>query len=63
MKETECCEGKTGKNREALVRSAGMSATVSAMGSRTGSAHAGTSQNNQWTSPSLGYGSDNIKTN
>jgi len=59
------CEGagaaqaKTGKNRQALDRAAGMSATMNAMGSRTRSGHTGTGQNNKWQAPSLGWGEGN----
>ena len=55
-------QAKTGKNRQALSRPAGMSATIDAMGSKTRSGHPASEKNNQWQAPSLGYGSDNIHT-
>lgn len=64
-KHTEACGGaqaKTGDNRKSLDRSAGMSSTIDAMGSKTRSGHPATSTNNHYQAPSLGYGDDNIKT-
>jgi len=55
-------QAKTGKNREALSRPVGMSACMEAMGNKTRSGHPATEKNNLWQAPSLGYGSDNIKT-
>lgn len=62
------CEGvgaaqaKTGKNRQALSRSAGMAATMGACSSKTRSRHTGSSVNNLWISAPSGYGSnENLK--
>ena len=50
---------KTGKNRQALSRAAGMAATSGALGSRTRSGHPATRQNNLWQAPSIGWGDGN----
>jgi len=53
---------KTGKNRQALSRKAGMSATSGWLGSKTRSRYQGSSTNNLWMSAPTGYGSnENIK--
>lgn len=45
-------QAKTGKNREVLDRSAGQSATLEAMNSKTRSGHPATEKNNKWESHS-----------
>lgn len=59
----KCCEAvgaaqaKTGPNRTALSRPAGMSQTMSAVDSKTRSRHPASSKQNEWTGVS-GYGSN-----
>ena len=55
-------QAKTGDNRTALSRPAGMSHTLAALGGKTRSGHPATATNNHYQAPSLGYGDDNIKT-
>jgi hypothetical protein len=53
---------KTGKNRQALSRAAGMAATSGALGSKTRSRYPASSTNNLWQAAPTGYGSnENIK--
>ena len=55
-------QAKSGKNRTALSRPAGMAATASAMESKTRSRHPASSTNNKWHATSCSYGSnENIK--
>lgn len=54
-------QAKGGDNRTALSRTAGYSATMKAVDSRTRSRHTGTSENNHYKSPSYGVGGDNVK--
>ena len=55
-------QAKTGDNCAALSRPAGYSQACSALSNRTKSRHTGTSQNNLYRGPSVGYGSnENIK--
>ena len=53
-------QAKTGDNRTALSRPAGMSATAGAIASKTRSAHKPTSYYH-WVDAPAGYGDDNIK--
>lgn len=56
-------QAKTSDNRLALDRSAGMSATMGAVASRTASPHGNISGVGRCASaPPTGYGDDNIKT-
>jgi len=55
-------QAKTGDNCTALSRPAGYAQACKALSNRTKSGHTGTSQNNLYTQPSVGYGSnENIK--
>jgi len=47
---------KTGKNRQALDRNAGMSATSGWLGSKTRSRYPASKTNNLWISAPTGYG-------
>lgn len=51
---------KTGKNREALSRPAGMSATLGAVHSKTCSRYKGSSKHNHWEGTSGYGGNENI---
>lgn len=53
-------QAKGGDLVKALSRPAGMSATMSAMESRTRSRHAGTGKHNKWEGPSCGWGDDKV---
>ncbi|MCP4899954.1 MAG: hypothetical protein GY906_23545 [bacterium] len=64
----KCCEAaggaeaKSGDNRKALSRPAGMAATSAALGNKTCSGHKGSSVNNDWKGAPTGYGdNENIK--
>jgi len=48
-------QAKTGENREALDRAAGMSATKTACESKTRSGHPATAVNNKWQDTPCGY--------
>lgn len=55
-------QAKTGENRQALSRPAGMSATGGAIGSKTRSRHSASSTANHWQAAPTGYGdNENIK--
>jgi hypothetical protein len=56
-------QAKTGENAKAIVRSSGMSATCSAMESKTRSGHPATEVNNKWQDTPCGWGEgNNVKT-
>jgi hypothetical protein len=54
-------QAKTGDNRKALSRPAGMAATAGAIESKTRSGHPATSTANHWVGAPSSYGDDNIK--
>lgn len=55
-------QAKTGDNRKALSRPAGMAATGEAIGSKTRSGHPASSTANHWVAAPTGYGeNENIK--
>jgi hypothetical protein len=53
-------QAKTGKLREALSRPAGYNATMSAMASKTRSAHKGSGKHNRWEGVGENSGNDNL---
>lgn len=55
-------QAKTGDNRKALSRAAGMAATGAAIGSKTKSRHSASGTANHWVAAPTGYGdNENIK--